>query len=393
MKTWALILAVVFIFIQGAACGVVAEQKKADKSELAGKEKKLEEVKKRIKEEKKSVKKIAAKETSILGELERINKGLVGKKEELRKVESSLGEVRTRVAASGMSISRLERDRMMLMERLKLRMRGMYLMRNGDALNVLFAAGAGGPDDLGRRSRYLTSVMDSDKALIDACERNLRILEAERARYLGLKTDMESARKTVIAKKTEAESLQKEKTTLLQGVKQEKAARLKAITELEQAAIELSDLLRKLRSQGESTVHNAKGFGSMKGKLPMPVAGPIVSGYGRVKNPRFATFTFNNGIIIEAGSGKAVRSVYDGKVVYAGWLKGYGQLMIVDNGDGYYTLYAHLQKFLKERGQAVSKGDEIALVGDSGAESRPGLYFEIREHGAPRDPLKWFASK
>ncbi|MBI5344160.1 MAG: peptidoglycan DD-metalloendopeptidase family protein, partial [Deltaproteobacteria bacterium] len=87
-----------------------------------------------------------------------------------------------------------------------------------------------------------------------------------------------------------------------------------------------------------------------------------------------------------------VRSVYGGKVAYAGWLKGYGQLLIIDHGGGFFTLFARLQKILKDKGDIVEKGADIALVGDTGVDASAGLYFEIREKGVPRDPMAWLAS-
>jgi len=131
----------------------------------------------------------------------------------------------------------------------------------------------------------------------------------------------------------------------------------------------------------------------MKGRLSMPVRGTVTSFFGKVEHPKFKTITFNNGIIIEAPAGSPVRSVYDGRVIYTGWLKGYGQLMILDHGEGFYTLFAHLDRFLKDRGEAVKKGESVALVGDTGPEASAGLYFEIRKRGVPEDPMNWVAGR
>ena len=190
-----------------------------------------------------------------------------------------------------------------------------------------------------------------------------------------------------------AERLRRSKMALLRGVRREKNKSLGVARELEQAAIELKRLLERLRSEGPGAPRSRGGFASMKGRLPKPVAGRVVSFYGKVRHPRFKTVTFNNGIIIRASAGKPVKSVYSGKVIYTGWLKGYGQLMILDNGSGFYTLFAYLDKILKERGETVKKGEEIALVGETGIDASAGLYFEIRERGVSVNPLKWLVSK
>jgi septal ring factor EnvC (AmiA/AmiB activator) len=76
-----------------------------------------------------------------------------------------------------------------------------------------------------------------------------------------------------------------------------------------------------------------------------------------------------------------------------GWLKGYGQVMIIGHGGGFYTLFGHLFRVLKERGSKVIEGEVVALVGDSGIDGQAGLYFEVRESGVPRDPMTWLARR
>ncbi|MBE7414254.1 MAG: peptidoglycan DD-metalloendopeptidase family protein [Deltaproteobacteria bacterium] len=115
--------------------------------------------------------------------------------------------------------------------------------------------------------------------------------------------------------------------------------------------------------------------------------------YSKVRHPKVNTVTFNIGITIESPLGQPVKNVYAGKVIYVGWLKGYGQVMIIDHKGGFYTLYAHLGKVLKDTGDEVESGAEVGLIGDSGPEGRPGLYFEIRQKGVPRDPMAWLSTR
>jgi murein hydrolase activator len=96
-----------------------------------------------------------------------------------------------------------------------------------------------------------------------------------------------------------------------------------------------------------------------------------------------------NGVDIEAPSGAPVRAVAPGRVVHAGWFKGYGNLVIVDHGDGYHTLVAHLTAMQTAMGEEVDAGDVLGTVGDSGSLKGPYLYFEIREKGRPVDPRPW----
>jgi septal ring factor EnvC (AmiA/AmiB activator) len=88
-----------------------------------------------------------------------------------------------------------------------------------------------------------------------------------------------------------------------------------------------------------------------------------------------------------------IKSVYGGKVLYTGWIKGYGQVVIIDHGGGYYTLFAHLSTIIKEVDATVAAGDVVALVGDTGSLKGAGLYLEVRQNGIPRDPMGWIASR
>ena len=97
-----------------------------------------------------------------------------------------------------------------------------------------------------------------------------------------------------------------------------------------------------------------------------------------------------NGLLISAERGAEVRVPYGGRVVYADWLPGLGLLLIVDHGGGYMSLYGHNEQIFKAAGTAVSTGDVIASVGDSGGRDTPALYFEIRRGARAIDPRPWF---
>jgi septal ring factor EnvC (AmiA/AmiB activator) len=385
----------------GLAFAAAASDKRSSRQDFIRKSKKLEDVKKQIREEEKSVRTISEKETDILGDLETINKDLAAKREELDRTQRQLAGVQKKVNAANANIERLEKDRDLLSDRLKSRLKAMYKMRRGEYLSLLFSSES--PRDLGRRHKYLTIIMDSDSNLISGYEKTLSSLEDEKNRLTALSSELGSVKSSALAAKNETLKLQRRKTAFLSGIKKEKERRVKVLGELEEAAAELKDLLNQLRAEEEKKEEKKEeageapftgtGFGAMRGKLNMPVKGTVVSSYGRVKHPRFQTVTFNNGIMIEAPADTPVKSVYDGKVVYVGWLKGYGQVLIMDNGGGYYTLFANLSKVLKEKGETAEKGTDVGLVGDTGTSAATGLYFEIRHKGVPRDPMGWFAAR
>jgi septal ring factor EnvC (AmiA/AmiB activator) len=115
-----------------------------------------------------------------------------------------------------------------------------------------------------------------------------------------------------------------------------------------------------------------------------------MAAFGKVKHPEFSAELFRKGIDIEAPYGEQIRAVEGGRVIFADRFPGYGKMMVVDHGDRYYTVYAHLSELLKKNGETVRKGEPIALVGDSDSLAGARLYFEIRKDGKPLDPVPWF---
>lgn len=128
-------------------------------------------------------------------------------------------------------------------------------------------------------------------------------------------------------------------------------------------------------------------FASARGKLPWPVNGRLVAGYGTPRGDDARTKW--DGVLIGAQAGSQVRAVHGGRVVFADWLRGAGLLVILDHGNGYLSLYGHNQSLLKRAGDVVKAGEAISTVGTSGGQDTPALYFAIRQNGRPSDPAQW----
>ena len=127
-------------------------------------------------------------------------------------------------------------------------------------------------------------------------------------------------------------------------------------------------------------------FKQMRGAMPWPVAGKRLNRYGA---PRQGSAVRWQGVQIAGEEGSPVRTIHNGRVVYADWLRGAGLLIIVDHGNDYMSLYAHNQSLLRQEGDWVRGGEAIATLGNSGGQRRSGLYFEIRHKGRPTDPARW----
>ena len=131
-------------------------------------------------------------------------------------------------------------------------------------------------------------------------------------------------------------------------------------------------------------------FSSLRGKLPLPVRGELLSRFG---SPRTEGGGNSKGVFIRSTEGQQVRSIAAGRVVFADWMRGFGNLLIVDHGETYLSVYANNEALLKQPGDAVSAGEPIATVGSTGGSAETGLYFELRHLGKAFDPLRWSSLK
>jgi len=253
--------------------------------------------------------------------------------------------------------------------------------------------------DFWKRQQALTLILGSDMALLERQSANLK--ELKRITHL---LEGETAEKKLLDShlNLEIENLEKEKErrqTLLAEVKGKKALTRAAMLSARQAltktlqtlATDASALDEKKKKETRTVIWKGeKGlFLSRRGSLPMPVTGRIISKFGTHADEDDKTFTFQSGIDIKADMGEPVKSVFRGKILFADWLKGYGNLMIINHGDNYYTLYAHVEEMFKKKGDVVADQEVIATAGETGASRGAYLHFEVRHHGKPVDPLKW----
>ena len=127
-----------------------------------------------------------------------------------------------------------------------------------------------------------------------------------------------------------------------------------------------------------------------KGRLKLPINGPILNKFGRKRVKEYDSYIVYNGINVKAIKGTHVKAVFDGKILFAGELEGYGNLVIVGHGNKYHSLYGHLDDINVSVNEVVKTGEIIGLSGDSGSLEGEVLYFELRRNGKPIQPLPWF---
>jgi septal ring factor EnvC (AmiA/AmiB activator) len=131
-------------------------------------------------------------------------------------------------------------------------------------------------------------------------------------------------------------------------------------------------------------------FAQLRGRLALPVKGELANRFG---SPREDGGTVWKGLFIAARAGEEVRAIAAGRVVFADWLRGFGNLLIIDHGDGYMSLYGYNETLFKRVGDTIRGGERVAAVGNTGGHSDSGLYFEMRHEGRPFDPMSWVSAR
>lgn len=237
------------------------------------------------------------------------------------------------------------------------------------------------------QQNYLKRIIESDMATID-----MEIKEKNALALLKQQLAEQKKEKYVLGEriKDKIRIMKKEslrRKAILKEIKSKKELGLAAIASLKQAADALDSRINAFRPG--SSIQKGASFADFKGKLEMPVKGKIISKFGIAQNYDSHSFTFRSGIDIKADRGEPVRSVFKGRIIFAQWLKGYGNIIIIDHGDNYYTLYAHVDEIFKKKGSLIDRGDVIATAGDTGSMKGTCLHFEVRFHGKPVNPVKW----
>ena len=335
----------------------------------------LQEIHEELKHKKANEKAVLKKEESILGTLSRMERDLLKRKSELRRLDSQYDRIRKNSISVREKLNRIQHKIDQNRNRLNSRVVAMYKVGRTGYLPYLLSSDS--YNDFMRMMKFLKIVIDYDANLL----RDYQAQWLEKRQYREkLENDIKELKRTRAnqeRKKLEVLHAKREKKAFLQVVRRQKTQYGKWIRELEERAKELQILIEKLERGAREKGIDDLNFKGHKGRLSLPVHGNVI------------TESHGRGIIIEAPQDSPVRAVFSGRVIYSGWFEGYGNIIILDHGDKYYTVCAHASKVLKGVNERVTKGEVVALVGDSGSIRGSCLYFEIRHRGKPENPLEW----
>jgi septal ring factor EnvC (AmiA/AmiB activator) len=362
----------------------------------------LKGVRKEINDKKQLITKTRKVEQVVSTELLEINRRLGEKETELGKLGRDLASVESSLSRTGREIIRVTDEANRKKQEIDRRLVALYKAGELGALRMFFSAESF--PDMAENIRYMSSILDNDKNIF--MEYNQKITQLQELK-VALELDVakkERIKKGISLKKLEIEDQKGKKAAYLNKVRQDRKSYEASLNVLQANASRLQAMVERLEALSRRKLEKPgsrlkpmpelpqvpdRGFATQKGRMALPVRGEIIETYGKHKHPEFNSYTFSKGMSISAGLGSDIRAIYDGSVIFADYFKGYGNMVIVDHGGGYFTLYAHASKILKKVGAEVKRNEPLATVGDTDSTKGSILYFEIRHQGKPVDPAEW----
>ena len=319
--------------------------------------------------------------------------------QQLQRADRTLAEASQQVRQQQQALSKTERrltelqdEQQQLVQRfaeqqqqLAAQLRSAYQLGQHDYTQLLL-----NQQDAGRLERVLTYYQYFNRARVAQLQSIRETAERLSAVQLELTDRQQQLQQQLASLEQRQQELQQARSTQqstvqdLQRLLEEQGQQLAYLRENESSLQATIDALKAKARQVELS-----GLTSLKGQLQWPLQGRLLQRFNELRQGGLRS----RGILIEGTEGGAVNAIANGQVIYADWLKGYGWVLVLDHGEGFMSLYGHNQNLLKEPGEQVMAGEQIALVGRSGGQANPGVYFEIRDKGEAVNPLSWLQSR
>ncbi len=353
-------------------------------SDSESKKSQIKKIETDLSRERKQLLRFGKKEKELLGQLSNLEKEIAEKKRFLKAFKKKIGLGKKELKIGQKRLREFEHSLNEVEGRLSKRLVAFYKYAKKGYMQIL--ATSGDLEQLRKRMKYLKVIMSEDQKLfrqmarmqqkhsreVSLIEEKIAVIEGmekeERSRLLSIKKDLDK------------------KVMLLMRIHKEKEFYETAVKELQIAAKNLKMTLLNLDKKQEKKKRLPSGFAASKGKLPLPVRGKVIKNYTL---PEVGSQNIPKGLYIEGPSDAEVKAVFPGRVDFSGWLKGYGQIIVINHGSRFFTVSAQLSERDKEKGEMVKKGERIGLLGQTESSAGSRLYFEIRRGGVNLDPFKW----
>lgn len=341
---------------------------------------------------------------SIQNQIEDKKKQITKQLNEAKKLQKNLKEIELKVAKTAKSLNRTDnqivsnqKQQTTLLKQqdeyldalnqqkseLAKQIRSAYMTGNYDFAKMLL-----NQKDAANFERTITYYQYLNKARkeqIDSFNTLVKELQLVRVKLIESQSELESLKSKQISQQSVLKSQLSDRQTTMIKLQTSIESDEAKIAQLQINEKNLMDALARAQQRVEQQNISLAGLSNLKGNLLMPAKGNLRRMFGRFRQGQIKW----KGIVIYGNSGDDVIAIHDGKVLYADWLRGFGLVTVLDHGDGFMSLYGHNQALLKQVGDSVTAGESVALLGQSGGQSRPNLYFEIRHKGKPVNPVSW----
>ncbi len=325
-----------------------------------------------------------SKEKVILEELEILDKKLVEQAQELASLETKMENQQKQINIEKRALVRIDTEKQIVQDHLKSRISSYYTMGDIGLLNVTFSTKTL-PELLAFHDAF-DALIQYDKDVVDVYKETLD--EVRRIKNL-LVLEKSVLEEFISQARVETELLEKtknQKHNLLTMVRTQAKLHQQAVLEMKRASQDLAESIVAIKNKNE--VYE-KGFSVNKGSLPPPVDGTLITLFNQEKTNKLGIKKPSQGIELQAKNGTSVIAVSDGKVIFAGYLRGYGNTIVIYHGYKYYTVTSRIEKILVEQGQRTKREQVLGLMGSTATLFDDGLYFEIRHGTRSLDPLLW----
>jgi murein hydrolase activator len=399
-------LLVLLVLICSGPVGAAADSKQQELGELRGRIAQLREEVERVSEDRKEAADGLRDSEKRISE---VNRSLL----DLRQDEHRIGATLNQLTGEQAGIeAKLRAEEAQLAGLIRQR----YSRGNVDAARLLLSGRD--PGEIERDLGYYAYIGRARAVLMDGHRATLARLAEVEDQTRKRKADLDQVKRTQLSQRAALSKEKQARKSVYDQLSQQIRQQRQEIDNLVRDEQRLSRLIERLRSLAEAAA-KAKAkktaktrepragskvspaervervadaslaglrFASLRGKLALPTLGEIVARFGQARSGGGPAW---KGLFIKARAGQPVRAVGNGEVVFSDWLRGFGNLLIVDHGEGYLSLYSNNESLYKQAGDAVRAGDVVAATGNTGGHEEPGLYFELRRQGQPFDPLSW----
>ncbi|HTR97018.1 MAG TPA: peptidoglycan DD-metalloendopeptidase family protein [Candidatus Acidoferrales bacterium] len=361
--------------------------------------KQLEDIRRQASEKRAAADALKPRETRALGDLRRTDRELALSRHRLTKLQQRQQSLGAQLVVTRANLERSRASLAIQLDRLRHRLRLMYEYGPARELETILSTESFA--QLISRWDFLNMVAEQDRVLLDDVRAQKEQVERSQRQLETNITDVRRTATRTTRESTTLAGLRVQKAKVVASIQSQRQEYEAAAAELERTARRIQALLAQLEKRRREESERAKvegrnpqpysgNFALGQGQLDWPVRGELVGHFGIETHPRFGTQIHNDGIDIAAPIGTPVKAVAKGRVDFANDdYEGMGGMVVLNHGDGYYTLYGHLNEVLVQSGQEVAPGTVIGRVGDAGSLKGPILHFEVRKGSAPLNPESW----